>query len=158
MVVSLLKIPNRYFMPMTETQSRQFMQCHNLERQYIKPFDAKSQSIKIRSDPFLRIIHDRLTTWGSAEISMAVGIFLLSLVNSPKSAIMWAYTLNKIYHQNNNRMVTMNDIADLFPLGFPTRKGIRYAWQQQKSTDAPHGNLLDDPKVWKRSYQFSYAS
>ncbi len=95
------------------------------------------------------VIYKRLR-WANTKASQGVCGFLAFVSQgSPGNAVMWCYTLNRLYAKTK-RMVTMEDFTYAFPEGFPTEEELSSIWQGQKA-DKPTqftDNLLDNLATW----------
>jgi len=96
-----------------------------------------------------QIFTKRLEAAGT-EVTLPLAMFLVSLCDSPGKVVLWAYTVQviKVSREIEGRPVKMEDLAEVFPWGFPTEKGYEEAWEEQKKDGAPHGNMVDDFRNW----------
>jgi hypothetical protein len=54
------------------------------------------------------------------------------------------------YHQKNKKtLLTLNDWANMFPWGMPTKEEFHQMWDSQKREGEPLGNMVDNPEYWK---------
>lgn len=80
-------------------------------------------------------------------------LFVLQLCENPAQAVLWAFTLGKIWEKNGYKPVTLVQLCDSFPDGFPTDAEYRRLWDLQKRENPPRGgmdNWLDYGEVWPR--------
>jgi hypothetical protein len=85
------------------------------------------------------------------KVSMPVVLFIGNLMSSPGDAVMWAYTLTRMFDRKGS-LITMSDLATAFPWGFPTDDAKSRIWDDQKGYT--HGikcdNILDSySAVWE---------
>jgi len=102
----------------------------------------------IGQDNGCRIIKSRLDRAG-VKYSLACLIFCSFLCDSPGKAVMWAYTLFKMY-QKEQEEITLNKLVESFPWGFPTDDSQRECWDAQKGykLGIKVDNVLDSPESW----------
>lgn len=144
--------------PMTEAISRLFMDCILAERAEQKTagkLEPFSEKISQEAGPAGQIFEKRLS-WPHhagqqcATVSVPCAIFVIMLSGgSPGKIVMWAYTINRLY-QRKRDMVTMDDLAHAFPIGFPTEQAEHELWDAQKARR--HGqegdNMVDKIETW----------
>lgn len=61
------------------------------------------------------------------EVSDQAKVFLMFETKSPGTAVMYLYALRSKFTS-----VTMNDLANVFPNGFPTEDTLEKMWDKQK--------------------------
>ena len=88
----------------------------------------------------------------SLDISILPQIFCALISDRPAVAVMWAFTLNEIFVKTG-KQVTMQALANHFPLGFPIALELERCWDAQKvkrDKNFPMGsdNAVDDFKNW----------
>lgn len=99
---------------------------------------------EIQLDPGYRIIKGRLEAEGGEATASALA-FLSGLCDGiPGRMVMWAYTLYRI-HRKTGETVSLKDVCDFFPEGFPTESEHQKAWDEQKGANRglECGNILD---------------
>ena len=85
---------------------------------------------------------DKRAEFLKLKISGMVMLFLLDNFTSPSVAVMWVSFLRYIQEKNNLELVTMRDIFEYFPNGFPTNAGLDQKWDAQKNNRGD--NMLDE--------------
>jgi len=130
--------------PMSESSSRVFVQCCFMDRM---------PTCELEKNPVVMALFDRVMalniiyTWlrtVRADVSIPVQLFCGAISTTPAEAAMWAYTLNQLAHDWGGA-IDMDDLAEAFPWGFPTKAFMDSCWDAQKCADKPLGNLVDDP-------------
>lgn len=132
---------------MTEEQSRDFVMCF-LEENQDKKMSEEAMS-KLENDFSYKLMSKRLKM-AKVPVSIWALLFLTTLCNSPGKLVMYAYVCCIIF-KKNGRGVTIQDLAEEFPVGFPTEDATRECWDSQKGLE--HGiknvdNLLDTREPW----------
>ena len=115
---------------MNSIESQLFIKCTMLE--------LSKSKVKIEDD-VMTLINNRLKQY-NIEATIPLIMFLSTLCDTPAKAVMWAYTLFKMY---DNKIIDIKHFAAEFMDGIPTDEGYREMWENQKNVDAPLGNLLD---------------
>lgn len=85
-------------------------------------------------------------------------VFIGLLFKTPGDAVMWAYTLNYIYllnvkyNKSFSGKVTMQTIAETFPMGLPTEKSLQECWDKQKGKNMGEDcdNWIDNFDNWPK--------
>ena len=74
------------------------------------------------------------------KLSDATKVFLMFLTQSPGTAVMYLYAL-----RSKTQSVTMQDIAEYFPMGFLSEEQVETLWDKQKgfNCDEKVDNCLD---------------
>lgn len=91
--------------------------------------------------PTGQILHACLSM-NDVKVSFAVILLVIYLCERPEEAVVWAYTLNKIYKQNNKKTITVDLFLDNFAEGLP-KQDIRTTLAMEQA-----GLLLNDSKNW----------
>lgn len=97
--------------------------------------------------PFaLRLLEKRLKTSFSFSMTLPLKIMIASIANSAGGVVMYLTYLQYKAKQLNKPTLNTSDLADIFPVGFPT--DLQDIWESQKvkaAENSPHGsdNLLD---------------
>lgn len=156
---SLVKVPKHEREPMTEKQSEIFTSLYMM-RDHETMVPAKQLEVelnKIFEEAFVKsfvlqvMIRRLVLTPSNLRYSPLAVAFCATLCNTPGLAVMWAYTL--FDETNRFQEVTMDRLADLFPMGFPTGNGYRNIWDAQKgmfqTPPVKIDNLLDTSEAWQ---------
>lgn len=157
MIPSLTDFPSLR-RPMTQEESEIFLRAMMAEESDLG--GAIDLSNPMRSFPGLgelpfamAVFCKRLEVYSpGTEVTPAAVMFMLCLCKNPAMAVMWAYTVHRVF-QSRGRF-TMGVFADQFPFGIPTEEGYREAWRAQKRVDETPGgmprsdNLLDSSDGW----------
>jgi hypothetical protein len=133
--------------PMTEEQSRMFMTC--VMADITGPDEEKDAKVREAFEDHLgaQVFLRRLEVTGT-EVSVPLTLFLLSMCKTPGDAVMWAYTVHAIAVTHGLDKVSTNELAEAFPMGFPTEESIEQAWGSQKKEGEPAGNMVDNWDNW----------
>ena len=129
---------------MTEDQTEVMMRLLTAEMQGIPLGDEM-----IEDDRGSQIIKLRLKNT-DVECSTSCILFCSYLCDTPGKAVMWAYTLFKLYEYWKEE-VTLSKLAESFPWGFPTDDSQRECWDSQKGYKLgikDVDNALDRPESW----------
>lgn len=97
-----------------------------------------------------KLLWSRLQIYGRGESKISMACVLVSVIQceNPGDIVMWAFTLNRLYLEQQ-RTVTVGDLAEAFPIGFPNAKGREEVWDAQKISnwgvelDDHNDNMLD---------------
>lgn len=135
--------------PLQDKHTEIFMKCTMMDMEK-QPDELDKKTVERVKDAGLMIILQRLN-WGKSKASTAC-VLLCSILSEghPGNMVMWAYTINAIYHKTGE-MVTTHTLVDYFKYGFPSENAKKAAWGLQKgyTHDLPVDNLLDQPEIWK---------
>jgi hypothetical protein len=148
--------------PLTNDESQVFMTLLMAEQEAekepggLKPFDRQNMDNNRRPDVLkemasgfgFRVFAARMHP--TTQLSQELFIFLLTTMKSPGEAVMWCYTLHRMF-QAEQKLLTIGDWANEFPMGLPTREAMSKCWDYQKG--GTHGlqtdNLIDQGDYWK---------
>lgn len=122
----------------------------------MKPGQAKEMQASLETLFVYKVMASRLTHHvGPGIASTQAFAILCAQTTSPGIAVMYAHTLYAIYLKNDKRHVTLGDVMDVFPDGFP-REELSKAWDAQKvptdlRADPTFGgdNALDNQNYWQ---------
>lgn len=119
--------------PMDTQTTKVFLMCCMAEAQN----KEIGQELK---EEFMYKIIDKRAQFIGLTMTEPVKMMLCVLCNSPGTAVMYVYVLR--YFQVNAKLDVINteDIAALFPWGFPTESELGRLWDLQKDGGV---NLLD---------------
>jgi len=82
-----------------------------------------------------------------SKFSIPLLAFVSTICDRPGTIVMWAYTLHMMASQlAEPRMVKLEDLAKVFPMGFPTEEEYERVWDGQKGEKGV--NLLDVEETW----------
>ena len=140
--VPFSKFPVR---PMTLEESKMFMQLIMIEKDgSMPPFEETKIEL-----PFeLRLIKGSLSSRFTFEMTEPLQLMIAQISGSAGNVIMYLTYLQYRAKKLDKRKLSIEDFANIFPMGFPTNKSLQDAWDSQKvnrSADNPNGsdNLLD---------------
>lgn len=80
----------------------------------------------------------------ATRVTKGVAFFIITQVQNPAMAVMWAYTIHRLYLIDD--LVNMESFTQAFPWGIPTQETMRIAWRDQKLEGG--GNALDQKETW----------
>lgn len=106
--------------PMNEQLSMVFMNM------MLQDNDKNFEAPELQEQFLYQVINKRAQYMGM-EISVPAIIFLMFLTQSPGSAIMYLSAI-----RSQTKIVNMNVIANIFPMGFVSAKDIEIMWDDQK--------------------------
>jgi hypothetical protein len=136
---SFLDVPADLRRPMTENETKLFVNCMFADMQEYKDFSTlEEQAFAIQ------VLQKRLV-YHEVKVSVPVGVFICSMSKTPGDLVMWAYTLFLI-QKKNNKPVTMEDLSKEFPFGFPIEESYETVWDSQKNDNG--SNQLDFKANW----------
>lgn len=121
--------------PMTKELSEMFLQATLLELQDKR--DGRLRGFTEEDSNQMgfpgRLLWSRLKIYGRGEtqVGMSAAIIALAQCRNPADVVMWAFTLNRLYIEQQ-KIVTISDLAEAFPIGFPNEKGKEEVWDAQK--------------------------
>jgi hypothetical protein len=149
-----------YIVQMSEKMSAWFMKLlsHEMEAKD-RPMDRKdltnngpvSEVLKAMETAFsLRLLNSRLPE----NVRLTPELFLLVLLmcdgTGPGRVVMWAFTLNRMQLKAPESVLTIAELANEFPMGFPTEEACKECWSAQKGENLGEkfDNGFDNPKFW----------
>lgn len=103
---------------------------------------------KFKEDIHFKIMSVRLATFAKdVKVTDYCILFLASISKTPAELVIWAYTIADIFYnyKGGKMTVTMGDLAERFPIGFPTQEAYFKCWEDQKIKG---GNAFDMPESW----------
>lgn len=121
-------------MPMNEQISAMFFNMTVMENQ------QRKLNIPEIQNQFLYQLIEKRAEYIGLELSDQAKVFLMFETKSPGTAVMYLYALRSKFTS-----VTMNDLANVFPEGFPTEDTLEKMWDKQKgyTYGAKVDNYLD---------------
>jgi len=125
---------NEFFQQPTQPMSKEMSEIF-LRMMFMEQEQQKVKIPQIQSQ-FLYQIIDKRANYIGLELSEPAKIFLMFETKSPGTAVMYLYALRSKFTS-----VTMGNIADMFPMGFPTEPTLHKIWEKQK--DPKGDNYLD---------------
>lgn len=94
------------------------------------------------SDQFLFKVMEKRAAFMQLNINWRVIVFLsIAVCNSPADSSLYLHAIHAYMKERNIEQFTMNDLAYMFPNGFPDQAELSKAWAAQK--DAKGDNLVD---------------
>lgn len=162
-VKSLLDVPEEQRGQLSEDEAVMFMKASTLDGKNPEVFSRDVPEF----DKFFKeggeILLDRLDL-DNTKVTLAVGLWVVYYATHTApgdkrvtNLILWAYTLNRIRRKCKCDLVTMTEVADEFPFGFPTQEGIDEIWESQKVSPneekRPWGmDRLDCKAIWQQDW------
>ena len=142
--------------PMSQEESRVFMNC-GLKEMHTpgdEVYDEKLLEDCLRHPSFATIVH-RLEHAGidwQKVVSFGAMMFVATLDTMDRfgNAVLWAYTLLYLSADEKER-ITIELLAQHFPVGFPSQEAISKVWGSQKGHamgDDDVDNFIDKPDWW----------
>jgi len=120
----------------------------------------ESSSHEIVIDPketpfFVKIAKSRLESFLTVEISDMVASLLCFIAkNSAEVVMMMAYTQYKA-KERGLRKIRAKEIAEIFPMGFPSSSSLKEVWEGQKVERSPNNALSSDNLL---DYKSAYST
>lgn len=94
------------------------------------------------SDQFLFKVMEKRAAVMQLNINWRVTVFLsIGVCDSPADSSLYLHAIHAYMKERNIEQFTMNDLAYMFPNGFPDQAELAKAWAAQK--DAKGDNLVD---------------
>ena len=96
----------------------------------------------------LEVLRTRMHYYGGS-VTLGVAAFLLMQCRgNVGNMVMWAYALSKLSKQLD-KTISTQELADKFPLGFPTKEFENETWNAQKGFKfgVKTDNLIDNPQL-----------
>lgn len=91
--------------------------------------------------PFLyQVIEKRVQVAFTYTVSPDLIVFLMMLAQSPGTAIMYLWYLQYQSKKRGKKNFNLQDICDMFPIGFPSSEDMQKIWDAQKIESA---NMVD---------------
>lgn len=135
--------------PMTRDASEQYMKCMFAEMEdsgaLLTEKDAKGWGFAGQ------VLESRLRhTNPEVKVGKYAALFLMAQCSAVGQVVMWAWTLNRIYSQTR-QPVTISELANRFPIGFPSDAEKSRLWDAQKggAHGLPFDNLVDEEYFWQ---------
>ena len=105
---------------------------------------------QVQKDPelstfFVYKLLDKRAEFCGLDISEPAKEVLCAISGNPGTVVMYLYALRYWQLTNYNKQITLAQLAEIFPIGFPTEDALHTAWDAQKVADG-RGikiNLLD---------------
>jgi hypothetical protein len=103
----------------------------------------------MNNDIMYRMLVNRLEVFSPDTTVSTTALALVSTIaGKPGILVMWAYTLHLIARKfPTPRVLTIADITQMFPTGFPTSSEYKRIWDSQKAATLG-SNLLDFRETW----------
>lgn len=93
--------------------------------------------------PLAQIMRSRLAMMGVAITPQALLFLMVQSKGSPGTAVMYSQAMHRLFVDNGRQQITIEHLAQAFPVGFPTEERLSQMWEAQKHPQAPLGNMLD---------------
>ena len=133
---------------MTKDETMVFLQLGLMEK-HLDGAKEGHLDRELREASFLyQVLVKRLEVFSpKSKFTIPLLSFISTICDRPGTIVMWAYTLHMMASTlPTPRTVTLEDLAKVFPMGFPTEKEYDRIWDGQKG---PKGqNLLDLEETW----------
>ena len=152
---SLLDVADKDIVPMSKEDAMLFVNITFTEvltnLPIFKARDWEEQPLMEKAPFLLKILLNRAGIFAhEMEMNIMVPTFLSSISKTPGEAVMWAYTLYKLWLEIGVP-ITMVELTNKFPQGFPSESAMEEIWNSQKgrSNGIDVDNMLDYEKYWK---------
>lgn len=95
-----------------------------------------------------KVMHERLKMSGT-KVTFPCATMAVSLCQSVGDVVLWAYTLNRMFAKKKS-IITISDLCQYFPMGFPTKEEMDKIWNAQKgyNNNVKVDNIIDQMEVW----------
>lgn len=132
--------------PMTPEQTETYITCLTAEKTHGEdPIPEDFDGSQIHN-----IMAKRIKSSG-ADVSRWVIALLATLCNGRQgNAVLWAYACKQM-HDKTRKKITMTELANFFPMGFPTEEAMHACWDSQKGYNMGLKNVdnyLDSREAW----------
>lgn len=149
-----LDVPALDRVPMSREETTTFVRCCAIDTGAADMTATEMTKRLLSPLPFALAILLKRIEVHAPELPLREGVvmWLGSLCDSPGKAVMWAFYLVKRTRALGHA-ITMHDLAEDFPYGFPADDAMATLWDDQKGYK--HGlrndNLLDTAAPWQES-------
>jgi hypothetical protein len=138
--------------PMNEQQTEMMMVLLMADETEWKAMQERGS--RLEQTLQFRILSSRLQAAGLLEkVDKRVLYFVCSLIDSPGTAVMWAYTLAYMASKKEPGIpLVLDDITNTFAMGFPDNNGYQEKWDYQKgfARGLEIDNCLDNVAWWPK--------
>lgn len=120
--------------PMSEKQTHGFLAMFLAEKDSQEKQNDFEQYVqnRLEEESFgWRVIQAHSTRFG-LDLTVYVKLFILELAESPGTIVMYLAVLNWIRLNNGLQKITMDNLAEIFPLGFVKPEHLETLWDNQK--------------------------
>lgn len=111
--------------PMDMDASMAFFTCSMGEKDESFPPDAVKNT-------FLYRVGEQRVKWAGLRTTPACLALLSYLCESPGAVVMYIYALRYLQVRDNIESIGMHELAQQFPMGFPTEEALSVLWEAQK--------------------------
>jgi hypothetical protein len=133
--------------PMTTEQSEALLKLGLLEIRFPGPAAtyalSKMHDDMIRSVEHYRLLHKRMEAH-QVRATLATQLMVCFLFDNPADCVLWCFTLATMFKEHRWRPVTLENLVNAFPMGFPSPNEFEEAWRAQKMTKAERTTLNDN--------------
>lgn len=106
--------------------------------------DSKALNIVAsKQQNYASMFFNRVKSCHTYTISVAVAIFMSTLINRPGEAVIYSNYLQYKAYKMGKKKMTMRDIAFIWPYGVFSQETLHQAWDRQKYAGCYASNLLD---------------
>lgn len=117
--------------PMSENLSKAFM--------VVTMAEMHNGDVPSLEKSFIYQILDKRAEFIGLKLNKYAKVLLALLADRPGTIVMYLYYLKR-YQMTIDSAITIGQIANIFPFGFPTEQALNKLWDSQK---VQGGNLLD---------------
>lgn len=116
----------------------------------------KINAIEIEEKPFLyQLLEKRIEKLHNYKIEVSAMIYLTSILKSPGNVVMYCWYLQYQSKIKNIKTFTIDDLVNIFPIGFPSNDELKKVWDMQKIIRPSmeySDNLLDYKEAGKSMF------
>ena len=144
--LSLLDVSRHHRAPMTREDTEAFVRMSLADREAAEmPIQRALTGLPEKPPAQIAIIVDRIRIGADVPVRLPTLILVSCFCSTLARCVLWAYTI-VVLTRTLGRAVTVSDLADAFPWGFPTDEGYGLIWDAQKDA---RGNRLDFHEIWQ---------
>lgn len=140
---------------MTEQLSESFMKSCLIEKS-----DGRLSIPDEEKPHVFRIMEKRLENIFSYTMTDELKLFITILSETPGNSVMYLWYLQYVSKKKNIQHFSLENLASIFPTGFPREKDLKQLWDEQKINrtndfDMFSDNLLDFTQAGKSLFSES---
>lgn len=104
--------------------------------------------------PFLyQLIEKRVKACFSYTIEDKLILFLCFIAKSPGAAVMYLWYLQMVSRDRGIKHMTLSELCNIFPIGFPSDKALHSVWNSQKVSWRGSDNMVDHAEAGKSLFE-----